>query len=426
MKRWVNLRSAAMLGTLAAGLSLTAAASAATSSAAPAFGLTGWSMYQASPGHNAILNGPAQGFSWSFNSQGHIAGALSLVNGTLYMDSFDGRLYALDAKTGKLKWDYQTNNKLMNAPIVSQGVVVVGSGSNDVLTAKPTQTVWSDPGRDGVYGISAATGKLLWAHMTVGEDMPTPALVGNLLTFGNGNNVIQALDIGTGKVVWRTPVQGVTTMSSTAAWRGRIYLVAGESPHSSIIPPVQTYALDAATGKILWKAPYGDADDSPVIGQGRIYVEGSTTLKGVPAPNAVNTVDALNARTGQLVWSYTSQHGNSITMGEEASAGTYVQGVLYQSLPQEHELVAFDAATGKILWKVPTHGPVKMSPLVWHGQVLFGDGAGYFYVVDAASGKLLALKRFPKPLYASPPLIAGGTLYVASGETVFALPVKNF
>lgn len=417
----VRIPARAALWATAVSTLLAAALPASTVASA-----TSWRMFQNGPQHQAVLPGPAQGYTWSFATHGKIVSGLSVVGHTLFTASFDHRLYALDTASGKLEWSYKTSGIIMSDPIVAHNVAVVGTGNNDVLVATPSDTRWGGPHGDTEYGINATTGQMIWAHHTVGEDMPSPALVGNLLVFGNGNDVVQGLDLYTGKTAWRTPVQGVTTMSSSAASGHAVYLVAGESPTSSLRPPVFTYALDASTGKILWKAPYGDADCSPTLGRGMVFIEGSTTLKGVAPPkNTVNTVVALDAGTGARVWEYTSPRGALIHHGEQAAAAMYSAGVLYQSLPEEQQMLAFDAVTGKVLWKVNTRASVKMSSLLWHGRLLFGDVKGDFYTVDATTGKVLAVRKFPQSFSSSSPLVVGATMYLASGTDVYAMPVAR-
>ncbi len=385
-----------------------------------------WTQLQAGPHHNAVFAGSSTPHSWSFLTGNIIVSGLSLVGHTLYAESFDHNLYALDARTGREKWHFQAGNIIMTAPIVADGLVVIGSGINDVAVATPTRTVWARPQGDAVYAVDAATGRLRWIHRTVGEDMPTPALVDGRLVFSNGDDVVQALALKTGAELWRLPVQGVGTMASSAARGTRVFLVTGESPTSAVKPPVYTYAVDAITGKMLWKAPYGDADSSPTLGGGLVFVEGSETLKGVTGPdNTVNTVDALSQATGRKVWGLTSPRGQLITVGEQAVSGTYVNGVLYQSLPEAQEFAAIDARTGKVLWMVRTHAPAKTAPVVWQGRVLVGDTLGYFYAIDARTGRILVVKRFPKGFNESVTIVAGATIYLANGDTVYAMPVTR-
>ena len=45
----------------------------------------------------------------------------------VYVGSYDGRLYALDASKGNLVWDYATGDMFVSSPAVVNGIVYVGS-----------------------------------------------------------------------------------------------------------------------------------------------------------------------------------------------------------------------------------------------------------------------------------------------------------
>ena len=50
---------------------------------------------------------------------------------------------------------------------------------------------------------------------------------------------------------------------------------------------------------------------------------------------------------------------------------------------------AVEAATGDLLWKAYTGGPVGYPPTVWNGRVLVGSGDGWVYAYEATTGRLL-------------------------------------
>jgi outer membrane protein assembly factor BamB len=54
-------------------------------------------------------------------------GSPAVANGVVYVGSYDGKLYALDAVTGALKWSYATGHHFSSNPAVANGVVYVGS-----------------------------------------------------------------------------------------------------------------------------------------------------------------------------------------------------------------------------------------------------------------------------------------------------------
>jgi outer membrane protein assembly factor BamB len=68
-----------------------------------------------------------------------------VVNGVVYIGSPDGHLYALNATTGKILWQYKTGDVIsFSSPAVANGVVYVGSDDKTL------------------HAVDAATGKGLW------------------------------------------------------------------------------------------------------------------------------------------------------------------------------------------------------------------------------------------------------------------------
>ncbi len=62
---------------------------------------------------------------------------------------------------------------------------------------------------------------------------------------------------------------------------------------------------------------------------------------------------------------------------------------LYFGSTVDHHLHCRDLETGKLLWSCPTGGPIRLSPTVSDGRVLFGSDDGRVYCVDAETGKIL-------------------------------------
>jgi outer membrane protein assembly factor BamB len=51
-----------------------------------------------------------------------------VAGGVVYFTSYDGHLYAVDAKTGQDLWKFKTKDMMeMSSPIVADGVVYFGS-----------------------------------------------------------------------------------------------------------------------------------------------------------------------------------------------------------------------------------------------------------------------------------------------------------
>ena len=55
-----------------------------------------------------------------------------MAGGTVYIGSFDHKVYALDAATGHLRWAYTTGNIVISSPAVAGGTVYIGSEDHKV------------------------------------------------------------------------------------------------------------------------------------------------------------------------------------------------------------------------------------------------------------------------------------------------------
>jgi outer membrane protein assembly factor BamB len=119
------------------------------------------------------------------NQQGFQSSA-AVVDGVVYTGCRDGHVYALDASTGRKRWDYMTNLSWVNAtPAVRDGVVYTGT---------------SDSSR--FFALDAKTGRLRFNFSAKGAVFSSPALAGDLVYFGASNGRLFALEAKTGKLAW--------------------------------------------------------------------------------------------------------------------------------------------------------------------------------------------------------------------------------
>lgn len=391
-----------------------------------------WLMYQREPSHNAVIGGSLRA-GWLFDAGAKINGGLAVVGDTVFLDTFGKELIALDLGEGTVRWRSRSDNILMSTPIVSAGRVFVGTGDNGQLDPGPSgdstygpprvggSPIWGRPEGDSILAYDARTGAKLWQFQTVGEDMPSPALVARTLVFANGDLHIYGIDVS-GRQNWTRAADGLATMASATAVGNVVYLsICNDRPYRC-----QTLAVDAATGHVIWRAWAGNSDASPTYGDKKIFV---TRVDPIPARNlflARATVEALDYRTGHEIWRYAVQRPGQLTQvgsSERAIAGTYFGSIYYQAIPTSDRIIALDSKTGKVLWKFTTIAPAKMSPVVARGRLYIGDTAGVLYVLDARVGTLLERHLFREPFTTSPPVIIGRTMLVTNTSRVYAFPL---
>lgn len=389
--------------------------------------LAGWPMYQYQPSHNAVFPSSRREVSWQTRLGGKVNGGLAFDGGALFVESFDRRVSALDARTGRILWSTRLSNVVMTTPIVADRIVVAGTGTSRVLTDTSAKLIWGRPAGDEIVGLDEGNGRVRWRRKTLGENMPSPALVNirgvDALVFANGDGHIRALAVRDGHTIWERAVPGIATMSSAAVDGSVVFVVVGSGSHSGTRD--RLIAVDPSDGRILWGAPYGNADCSPAIADGEVFVEGSNADASRAQPNAFNDVEAVDEGTGRRLWRWYSGYGVFTNAGsnEEGVAGLAADGAFYEAIPATDEFIAFDARTGRIRWKLRTYAAVKMSAVEKDGRLYFGDTGRTFYAVGARNGRILAESRYPSFFSVSSPVIFGRTLYVANGGVVRAMPL---
>jgi alcohol dehydrogenase (cytochrome c) len=123
-------------------------------------------------------------------------------------------------------------------------------------------------------------------------------------------------------------------------------------------------------------------------------------VNGVMYVSQYNRVEALDARSGRLIWQYMRQPPNRGWQRGVAVGGNKV----YVGTADSH-LIALDSRTGNVMWEAKSVGEGTRfqggAPLVAKGKVLHsgsGRGGGFIQAFDAETGKFLwNWNAIPKP-----------------------------
>jgi outer membrane protein assembly factor BamB len=171
--------------------------------------------------------------------------------------------------------------------------------------------------------------------------------------------------------------------------------------------------------KVLWKQPVGESHSSPVVAKGLVYAFYQ------PKGKDADALAAFDAKTGEKKWeqSYDREAFSPPFGNGPRGTPAVVDGRAY-TLGGTGVLACWDAADGRVLWKVDTLKEYKApnlnfgisgSPLVAGGKVYVnvgGKGAGVV-AFDAATGKEVWKATDDRASYSSPILAdAGGTKQV--------------
>lgn len=249
-------------------------------------------------------------------------------------------------------------------------MAAVAVGATAALADSESSTYQVDPAHDGSVTFSkpfAPPLKLRWqAHL--GGAASYPVVVGNLVIAMNARKSSQmtALEIATGKAVWRKTVQGAYDVSYLASDNGKVFVGTLEEP---------LQAFQASNGNFLWVGKHFDSFGNfiPVASGG--YVYGGADGFGT-------TVFKLNESDGATGWSYLLDGGGI--------GGTLARGMLYFPAPQN--VPGFVASSGGLAWKYTLGGDGGGGKIAaYYGGRLYAQDANVIggVILDGQTGKLL-------------------------------------
>lgn len=233
---------------------------------------------------------------WSMNTgnlfppgSGDPASSPSVAYGMTY--SGWKSIIALNTQDGRVRWHYTLPDHfvVVTAPLASNGTVYVG-----VRFLSPDPFGCCQP--DQLVALDAATGTKRW---TFSLPQQYASFTGGL-TIGDGIIVVQSgiqgldgVDAQSGKVLWQKGVQVLSSQPTLRIANSLLYAFA-------TLPPNRTdgveglYAFDLHTGAVRWLNQETDLDlDAPlVVSKNLLYTIDRS-----------DEVDAIDALTGQLLWS---------------------------------------------------------------------------------------------------------------------------
>ena len=441
----------------------------------PAVGATAnWPAYLYDNGHSS-LNGAATTITptnasglhklWTFKPTKKVGqppaklmGSPVVVNGTAYIASFSGTLWALNETTGTVRWS-------ANIGFTPVGTCASKSGptATPVVAPDPTRanalTVYI-PGGDGwLYALDAATGSVVWKTLVASTNTPpaeflyaAPLLMNGNLYVGVASNCEPPL--APGRLVELAQTDGAVeniyhSVPSDSGGAGiwiapasngtSVWVTTGNSDQSGVQPPgdsfsfVRLAASDLSRQDIWTVAPSLNSTDYDFGSSPTLF---TATIAGQPtqmvgACNKNGFFYALKAQdlSAGPVWARkvgTGRGGGPTCLASAiwdngagrlvvASNQTKIGGVTFGG-----SLRSVDPATGASIWQRGLNpGPSEGSPSEDGAGVIaaatadMSGGLNQLYLVDAATGRVLKKLALPAPEF-SQPIFADGYLFAAS------------
>jgi polyvinyl alcohol dehydrogenase (cytochrome) len=358
---------------------------------------------------------------WSFKGTGCTA-TPAVYEGTVYLPTWGGNVYALDAATGTQRWMTTLPDLIDSSPAVTATTVFVGDDQGSV------------------HALNRSDGKKLWSKLV---DMHAEAHLWSspiyvpdtdmvLVGVASGEEAVQgpwtfrgsvvALDAKTGEQRWKFFTTAADAMSGpgAAVWatpvvdtkRKLVFVGTGNAYSGTTGPLVDSLlALDLFSGERMWSRQFTKEDVFSITGalggvdydlgaSPNLFQAGGKELVGVGIKSGDYV--ALSRDTGEVVW-MTHLTSGSVQGGFISSAAVADDKVFGVSnhYPQATATVAaFDTAFGSVAYA--------------NGVAYLGLDNGDLYAFDAKSGSQL-LKLTAPDAIAGGPNVVNGIVYVPWG-----------
>ncbi len=332
---------------------------------------------------------------WSFSTGNKIYSSPAIAqDGTIYIGSNDGYLYALDPNRTLIWPPFQTGGGIFSSPTIGDdGIIYVGSNDKNLYAIYPDGTQkWFYPTKDkvlstpaldhnGIIYVGSNDGNLYaitsekeekwsvalggWVSSPIiGEDNTIYVGAGkvNLNYPGQSTGRLYALEPDNGVIKWKTEFN----VSSRPAIGSDGTIYAGSTNNN-------LYALDPDDGTEIWKYTTG----GPILSCPKV-LEGETDIIIIGSDD--KNLYAFNS-DGGIIWS--AQLGEKI----RSSAGIGPDGTIYIGC-HDKCLHAFDAEDGAPIGYFPTRGYITSIPAVSEdGTIYFGSQDSKIYALTRITGE---------------------------------------
>ena len=311
---------------------------------------------------------------------------------SLYIGDDVGVMYALDAKTGKTRWTFDTGMRIVGSPAVSEGVVVFGSANYTI------------------YGLHAKTGKELW-HITTNQAVMGAATIHEGIAYiGGGDGRMFAIDIHTGKVSWSFDQLTNYVLTRPLVYNDKLYFGCWDT---------HFYALHLSDGSLAWK--WNNGKGNPKLSPASVWPVAANGKIFITAPDRYFT--CLDAETGEQVWR-TKEYKVRETVGLSEDAKTVYSKCMWDTI------VAMDATTLEPVTRWAAHADFGYEhnpamPLEKEGTLWVSTKNGLLLGMDAATGKVLWRHKIGNSILNTPlPLSGKECIFTSSEGTITYIRVK--
>jgi outer membrane protein assembly factor BamB len=310
-------------------------------------------------------------------------------SGSLYAADYKGLLMAIEADSGRKRWEIKTKLPFTGGPGISGELLLMGTQNGEV------------------FAFDASTGTQLWSATVTSEVLAAPAEADGIVVVRCIDGRVFGLDAETGQRLW---IYDHNVPLLTLRGNAPILLRAGVAFIG--YDGGQVVALRTDDGTLMW-------EQTLVTTEGRTELERLSDIDGqlvfiasdLLVSSYKNRLASLAADSGRLLW----------FKDISSATGVAVDRVNLALSDKDGNLWLLDRRNGAESWKQDQMLRRGLTRPAFYGSfVVVGDAEGYLHWVNISDGQFAARVKVGGKGFSGPPLVVGNTLYVMTkkGELV--------
>ena len=377
-----------------------------------------WYLPETQPGAEHVLQAlvPESGELKRSYHVAHVEEILAVIGDTCVVSDDFGQLRAFATRDSDPVWTYYGPNTevILGADANSLFGVAIGNIAGEI--------------KQIVVAIDIDSGKEMWRSPLTNDPFhSSPTTIRGFVAGGviavwiTDEGIVSVLNAGTGSLLWEVAASGLVPSVEPAA-HGQIY----------VIDETQTVrARDVLTGRSAWSFPIKNV--TYASGARPIFAAGDIVIGAYATPTSILEMDkgmffrlvAIDAATGAMRWEYPTDdwlQGEATFSADDQTIYASVQAGRVDS-----RILALDKTTGDTRWTSSQHAPYR-PVTVSDGTVLLAtqDGRAEVLALDADDGGSAWRKSLPSSGAGviDDPTVRDGLVYL-NADGLLALRLSN-
>ncbi len=357
---------------------------------------------------------------WDFDTGSKAVTAAPLVkNNTIYVGNGAGVFYAIDLSTGQQKWKFDTKGNIQAKAVLFEDKVFFESANVFyALNVKTGKEVWRfnpeiEPEIFDYQGVEYP-----YKLDPFDNQRSAPTLHEGVIYVGTTNGKLYGLDQKGGRIVLELSSDNNSPIRSSPLIAGsRLYFGDWSG---------KVYCYDFDEQKIRWKKKTYH------------YQKPYFTFGGVVSSFSIHgdllyfgarnyTLNVLDAKTGERVWSYTDPEKGWII-----SDPVVYNDTLYIGGSDNFTLYAFSPSLGNTHWASRGERNIIAKPVVTEKWVIYASGNGYntseqgmIAILDRMTGEKKNQYYTPQAVFSAPVLNEDQLIYGCHDGKIYCIELVN-